>query len=113
MRIILIVIVTYCFAEFSEWKPEVEANDIVNYVLARGKRTKSEKVLIYICNSTGKQHNAGTILISSCMNANICLGKSRGKQICTKTQHRTKSQGSCKINTSCISEIKILKKKIK
>ncbi|KAJ8932895.1 hypothetical protein NQ314_014376 [Rhamnusium bicolor] len=80
--------------DFQEWKGDIEKATICNYVRLRGKKTSASsgrQTFYYNCNRTGKLP---------------CSKKGENK---VANKKLPKFQGSCKLNKSCISYIKLVK----
>ncbi|KAJ8932031.1 hypothetical protein NQ314_015004 [Rhamnusium bicolor] len=80
--------------DFQEWKGDIEKATICNYVRLRGKKTSAssgKQTFYYNCNRTGKLP---------------CSKKGENK---VANKKLPKSQGSCKLNKSCVSYIKLVK----
>ncbi|KAJ8927486.1 hypothetical protein NQ314_020049, partial [Rhamnusium bicolor] len=80
--------------DFQEWKGDIEKATICNYVPLRGKKmsaSSGRQSCYYNCNRTGK------------------LPYSEKGENKVANKKLPKSQGSCKLNKSCVSYIKLVK----
>lgn len=72
------------FLEFRVWKIQIENTEKCNYVINRGTQRLSsgDKKTYYVCNRSGHYTKSGT-------------------------KKATKTQGTCKLNRACISQMNV------